>query len=82
MKRGFTLIEVCIVLAILGLLAVIVVGALHKERTEMPAAYAAWVKQSGNPKELTYDEWRVLMKANERQNDSTVIFMPMNMGGR
>ena len=78
MKRGFALIEVCIVVAIFALLAVIVFGNLHKERTEMPAAYAAWVKQTGNTKELTYDEWRTLMRANERQRDATLIFMPMN----
>lgn len=81
MKRGFTMVEVVIVVAIIGLLAAIVLGVHHhKEKVVMPAAYSAWVKQTGNPKELSYDEWRTLMKANERQRDNTVIFMPMNMG--
>lgn len=44
----------------------------------MPEAYRAWVKQTGNEKQLTYAEWRSLVRANERHADygSTVIYMP------
>lgn len=30
---------------------------------EYKETYAAWVKYTGNPKELTYDEWRMLMNS-------------------
>jgi len=74
------MVEVMLVVAIIGLLTTIVLAVRHKEKVAMPAAYAAWVKHTGNPNELAYDEWRSLMNAKDRQWDSTIIFMPMNMG--
>jgi quinol-cytochrome oxidoreductase complex cytochrome b subunit len=84
MKRGFITVEVCIVAAFIVLLVTAIFYALHYERTEMPAAYAAWVKQTDNPKKLTYDEWRSLMRANERQRDTAYVpmFVPMDTGWR
>ena len=73
---AFTLVETCVVLAIIGLLALMLWAVHHKETVEMPEAYAAWVKQTGNEKHLTYEEWRSLMRANEKQNDTTIIFVP------
>ena len=65
------------VVAIVAIIAVIALGVVHQERTQMPKAYAAWVKQTDNPKGLSYDEWRSLMRANERRQAlPTFIFMP------
>lgn len=72
--------EWVIIGTIIALMSFLVFSCYYIERYKatvtMPAAYQAWVKQTGNPKELTYEEWRSLMRANERQNDTTVIFMP------
>jgi len=40
---------------------------------ELPLAYKAWEKQTGNPKRLSYEEWNSLRKS-EKSNDM-VIFM-------
>jgi hypothetical protein len=34
----------------------------HRERVVMPAAYKAWAKHTGNSNELTYEEWRDLIR--------------------
>lgn len=73
---AWTLIESCVVLAIIGLLALLIADAVHKERVQMPKAYKAWVKQTGNTNQLTYREWRALMRANEKQNYMTIISIP------
>ena len=57
---GAYLVEVCIVIAIIAMLAVFALSVWHRETVTWPAAYAAWVKQTDNPKHLTYDEWRAL----------------------
>ena len=76
MKRGFSVVEVCIVVVIILLLAAITAGALYRVCIELPAAYAAWEKQTGNPKELTYDEWRVLVSVSESRRDGVLIVVP------
>lgn len=47
------------------------------EHVTMPAGYAAWVKQTGNPQSLTYEEWRALVKTMDRGRDGSVLFVPM-----
>ncbi len=50
--------------------------AIHREETiEMPRAFAAWVKLTGNEKNLTYQEWRDLVEANKKQADNTFIYI-------
>jgi len=77
MKQGFSIIEVLIVLTIIAIMSYMVVSSAYNEVTTMPTAYSAWVKQTGNPKELTYEEWRSLMDATRGQQDTTLIFMPI-----
>lgn len=78
--KEMTLIEWVIIATIIALSCLVAWPCYYKSTVTMPAAYQAWVKQTGNPKELTYEEWRSLMRANERQNDQTIIFMPMPNG--
>jgi len=68
-------IEVFAVAAILALFLLLFCLHYHKETVDMPKAYQAWVKQTGNPKELTYEEWRRLLRATEKSPN--VIFIPM-----
>jgi hypothetical protein len=75
-RKGGCLAETCIALAIIGLLVAMLWSVHYKETVQMPATFAAWVKQTGNEKHLTYEEWRLLMCANKKQNDTTIIFMP------
>ena len=65
---------------ILGLIAIFVVvliiavplGCLMVK--EDKAAYAAWCKQTDNPKQLTFEEWRVL-KDSTKQSQSSPVFI-------
>ncbi len=66
-------------IVVLGIIAFILTIAYFVEiqRTERYAkAYPAWVKQTGNPKELTFEEWRAI-KESEKREDSCLIIMPM-----
>jgi len=45
----------------------------HTENVEMPKAYQAWVKLTGNDKCLSFDEWRSLVRAGEPQSGGTYI---------
>lgn len=70
--------EVGIVLVIVVLLGLVGVAGYHKESVEMPEAYRAWVKQTGNPKELTFEEWRALKRADERDGTTVVpVIIPI-----
>jgi len=55
---------------ILALIIVLFIGAgfgsWHRETVRMPEVYALWVKATGNPKGLTYQEWRKLLECNSR----------------
>lgn len=72
-NHGWCWIETCIVVALIGVLSVAIWIDVHKERVQMPEAYRAWVKQTGNPKELTYSEWRALARTREPE----VIIIPI-----
>lgn len=72
---GLTGIEVCVVCVIVMLLLTLAFSSNHKESVEMPKAYAAWVKQTGNAKNLTYEEWRALVRAGEKQGDAPFIYI-------
>jgi len=67
-----------IIAALLGCLFAVFLAHKHEEQVEMPKAYQAWIKQTGNEKGLTFQEWRSLLRANEKQNDSTLIFIPVS----
>lgn len=77
-------IETVITTAIIGLLAAYIIGMIacdiYHEKVEMPESYRAWVKQTGNPKSLTFDEWRALVRATEHHDDTTFvpIYMPIS----
>ena len=47
--------------------ALLVAAFVYDEKVEMPKSYRAWIKQTGNEKCLTYDEWRSLVKVNAKQ---------------
>lgn len=74
--RGFTVVELIFVLFIVAILALLAFDGYRRENEQMPAAFAAWEKQTGNEKHLTYKEWRALMRANQRNHDTTFVFIP------
>lgn len=48
----------------------------HRRQEELVEAYAAWVKLTDNPKQLTFEEWRLLVSVN-RQEDKQPIYAPI-----
>ena len=59
--RGFIDLEVIILLSLMMLVGFFGYSLYKKETVRMQNGYAAWVKLTGNPKALTYDEWRSLV---------------------
>lgn len=59
-------------LIILGLVSGLIYFVFWIQKMEnevwMPEAYAAWVKQTENPKQLTYREWRMLVHSHENEH--------------
>lgn len=62
-------------LFIVLLLGVLIWSAVHKERVVMKEGFQAWVKQTGNPSHLTYDEWRALWRTQGRPSDIPVVII-------
>lgn len=73
---AFTFIELCLVLTLVAFIGAIAWSHNHREKVLMPAAFEVWVKQTGNESQLTYAEWRTLMRASENQTTSPVIIIP------
>lgn len=71
-KRGFTTVEAIVCCAILVILVVIIGGAIARETVAMPEAYQAWCKETGNPKALTYQEWRSLERLEEEKRHQNI----------
>jgi hypothetical protein len=63
MKKAFTTVEIFIVIAIVGLIIAIAVPAFYQNhhREEL---YQLWVRHTGNPGNLTYEEWNKLKSSN------------------
>ena len=67
-----------IILAVIGLLVgifLILVSIAREEARELERGYPAWVKQTGNPKELTFEEWCALKKVMTPEEKVTVLFI-------
>jgi prepilin-type N-terminal cleavage/methylation domain-containing protein len=73
-KSGFTIVELIIVTVIVLLLAAIVTPSFIKAKNE-PKVFAAWVKQTGNPKGLTFKEWRMLYREPVNSQGNPVIII-------
>lgn len=71
-KCGFTLIEVVVAVAIVAILAILIGGVIAREKVAMPEAYQAWCKETGNPKALTYQEWRSLERLEEEKRNQNI----------
>ncbi len=49
-------------LLVVGFGVILFITAMNRyERVILPRSYAAWCKQTGNKKNLTYEEWRSLI---------------------
>lgn len=59
---GSTITEILILIGLLALMAAMIAPAyqMHKDHPKM---YQAWCKQTGNPKNLSYEEWNLLQRA-------------------
>lgn len=64
--------ELVVLVILFGGIALIGGLAIHHEKVNMHEAYHAWVKQTDNPKALTYEEWRALNRANR----NTIVVIP------
>jgi Tfp pilus assembly protein PilV len=73
-KSGFTMVEVLILGAIVLLLAGVIGSAFLQVKNE-PKVFAAWVKQTGNPKGLTLKEWRMLYREPSNSQGNPVIII-------
>ena len=48
---------------VVGLVAACLVWyCVYYETVQMPETYRAWIKQTGNPSHLSYQEWKALMR--------------------
>lgn len=66
-NSGATRVEILIIFIILSILLTIVVRFKTFAEKELPASYAAWVKHTGNPHHLTFEEWKALTNADHRE---------------
>ena len=73
---AFSVIEACVALAIISVIVAAFWSVHYRESVLLPEAFAAWEKQTGNEKRLTFDEWRSLVRANEDQNGTIINFTP------
>ena len=67
-----------VILAVIGLfvgLFLILASIVSHEKRELERGYPAWVKQTGNPKELTFEEWCALKKVMTPEEKVTVLFI-------
>jgi hypothetical protein len=66
-----------VVVGVLALIVGVVMAVVHMDEAEMHRGYAAWVKQTGNEKQLSFDEWEALVRSTRKQDDAnTIIFIP------
>lgn len=74
--RAFSIIEIFIICIIVLLLALIAGGAWDKMKHQDERerfTFAAWEKQTGNPRHLSFEEWRSLAKMNEPAASQIII---------
>lgn len=68
-SKNSGIIHLELVLAV-SIIAIFIVFGLARHKTytekELPASYAAWVKHTGNPNHLTFEEWKALTNAEHR----------------
>ena len=61
--------------AIVALISLAIWALIDEVKVQRPAQYQAWVKQTGNPKSLNYEEWSLLMNASRKSPDTQFIFI-------
>lgn len=72
-----TPIEVFIAGCLLSVLIALGSAAVYSESVTMPATYQAWCKQTGNERNLTYKEWRLLVETRQvEQRPVTFVQQP------
>ena len=62
-----------IIFIITAVLVMMFAVAYHHENVTLPRAYGAWVKQTGNENQLTFEEWRSLVKVTEEARTTLQI---------
>jgi hypothetical protein len=50
------------IIAALIMLGVSLIFSLRPSPSTMNQAYVVWIKHTGNPNKLTFDEWKLLVK--------------------
>jgi Tfp pilus assembly major pilin PilA len=71
--KEFTWIEYLVVVVVIMLVAGAIGGAIFNESVEKPKQYQAWCKQTGNPNEITYQEWRSLERLEAEKRTVIVV---------
>ena len=69
------LLTVCIAacFALFGWLIAMMRADIQKEKRD---TYAAWVKQTGNPNDLSLREFYLLNDLNKQNSGTTILFLP------
>lgn len=69
----FSLLMIATGVALAGVVALAVI----QDRYEWSTAYLAFIKQTGNPNGLTFEEWRALTKAGRPQTVNIPVVIPI-----
>lgn len=55
---------------------VLIASMPYANKMEREATFRAWVKQTGNPKNLTIQEWSLLRNMEKEEGSTSIIFLP------
>lgn len=69
-NSGIIHLELVLAFSILAILLTIIVRHRTYTEKELPASYAAWVKHTGNPNHLTFEEWKALTNVDRTVYDA------------
>lgn len=67
-NSAYTVFEVLIAFGIIGIFCTMVYSGILYQKTHLPNGYAAWVKMTGNPNNLTFEEWKSLTETQRMHN--------------
>lgn len=66
-----------LVIGLIGVVVLVCVVDTQQEQEREEMAWRAWVKETGNPKQLSKEEWLALMSVTHPPAKSQVVPMPV-----
>lgn len=64
-RMDITPVELFIAGCLLSVMLALCSSVVYIEKVKMPATFQAWCKQTGNERNLTYKEWRLLIETRQ-----------------